>query len=95
MARIDKKANWDEFTIKDGKQCIGGYEILNIWHGLSNGWYWYATKVSTKNKEANIYEGFVKGFESEWGSWYASDMGNPLIEEVPKANWNNCVPINA
>ena len=89
MAIINKKVKYNEFTMEGNIHCIGGKEIFHIWHGITNGWKWYATKVVTQKKIPSIYEGYVEGIESEWGSWYASDMDNNLIEEVPKESWGN------
>ena len=82
MSRIDKKAKYDEFTRKDGKECIGGYEIEKAWESTS-GWYWIATKKESKD----IWYGFVQGFENEWGTWYVSDMESKDISEIPMDNW--------
>jgi hypothetical protein len=92
MAKLDKKASYNEFSEVNGVQCIGGFEIKHIWHSPVTGWTWYATEVTTKNKVPSTYYGFVKGFENEWGSWYASDMEVSDIEEVPKERWVNTIP---
>ncbi|MBN1434287.1 DUF2958 domain-containing protein [Candidatus Fermentibacterales bacterium] len=41
----------------------------------ATGWTWYATAYDEAN---GIFEGYVEGFEAEWGSWYASDMLKPI-----------------
>ena len=82
MAKIDKKAKYDEFTTKDGIECIGGYEIKEAWESMS-GWYWIATKKESKD----IWYGYVQGFENEWGTWYDSDMKTNDISEIPMDNW--------
>jgi len=90
MAKIDKKAKWDEFSTIDDKLCIGGYEVLKAWMNPTMegkdqvGWYWLGTKIETKQKgEPFIWYGFVKGFENEWGTWYQSDMLTEGTIEVP------------
>jgi len=90
MSRIDKKAKYDEFTRKDGKECIGGYEIKKAWESMS-GWYWIATKLETKNKDKSpfIWYGYVQGLENEWGTWYDSDMKLKNIWEIPIENWGH------
>lgn len=88
MAKLDKKAKYDEFSIVDGKHCIGGSEIFLVWKSFT-GWVWYATKINTLKKVPNTYYGYVEGHEAEWGSWYASDMEHPDIISVPKESWNN------
>lgn len=91
MAKIDKKAKYDEFSICQGKYCIGGNEIVKAWHNPLNGWKWFATKAVTKNKVPRIYEGFVLGDYNEWGSWYAEDMDSMGTIEVPITQLENMV----
>lgn len=89
MAKIDKKAKYDEFTTKDNKHCVGGYEIIKCWLGI-NGWKWYATTIETmKDKKPFIYYGYVEGDFSEWGTWYATDMESMGITEIPIKNLGN------
>lgn len=92
MTKLDKKAKYDEFTTVDGVDCIGGFEIKRIWHSPSMGWTWFATEVTTKDNVAHTFYGFVKGFENEWGSWYASDMEDNDVVEIPKENWRVAIP---
>lgn len=95
MPRIDKKAKYDEFTIKDGKVCIGGYQVIDIWRSMANDWIWFDTKVTTKLKQPYTHYGYVIGFEKEWGSWYHSDMELPSIKKVPEAEWGKYIPVTA
>lgn len=89
MAKIDKSAKWNEFTIKDGKHCIGGQEIFRVNKSIS-GWIWYQTQKPKVNPTPqDILYGYVEGMASEWGSWYADDMESSDIIEVPKESWNN------
>lgn len=92
MAKLDKKARYDQFSKVEDKFCIGGSEIFHIWTSL-NGWKWYATQITTKNKIPNTYYGYVQGDFAEWGSWYASDMKSPDIAEIPKEEWENFIQI--
>lgn len=92
MAILNKNRLYDEFSLEDGKYCIGGKEIFHIWKSVS-GWVWYATKVVTKDKIPSIYEGYVQGNFNEWGSWYASDMKDSMIQEIPKENWDNVIKV--
>ena len=89
MAKIDKKAKYNEFSKIDEKYCIGGQEIFHI-NKSNSGWTWYQTqKPKVKPTSQDVLYGYVEGHEAEWGSWYASDMENPDIFSVPKENWNN------
>lgn len=90
MAKIDKKANWDEVTIIDNKVCIGGFEVLKAWTNpfleskSGKGWLWLATKIETKKEgKPFIWYGYVKGFEDEWGTWYQTDTTLTGTTEVP------------
>jgi len=91
MTKIDKKAKWDEQTIKDGKLCVGGFEVLKAWKNPwmqskdGKGWKWFGTKIESKQKgQPFIWYGYVIGFENEWGTWYQSDMISSGITEIPK-----------
>jgi len=91
MAKIDKKAKWDQLTIKDNKLCVGGYEVMKAWKSPNmqskdgKGWRWFGTKIETKRGgEPFIWYGYVIGFDNEWGTWYQTDMDAVDITEIPK-----------
>ena len=72
---------------KYGVEKHKGMEIKEVYESFS-GWYWFVVKYEAK--KTNGY-GYVVGFESEWGTFYMSELqGSPSqIWPVPKENWSS------
>ena len=95
MAKLDKRARYNQFSKVGDKFCIGGSEIFHIWKGDTGMgiWTWYCTQITTKNKIPSTYYGYVQGVEAEWGSWYASHMKG--MQEIPKEEWSEVIELSA
>jgi len=53
----------------------------------TTGWVWFVTK---QTKTTNIWEAWVRGIESEFGSVYKQDLLNsPDIYQVPREDWSD------
>ena len=61
-------------------------EVLDVYMSQS-GWVWFVTKMP---RTTPVWEGLVRGIETEFGSFYKNDLLNSAdIFQVPKEEWKN------